>query len=274
MLKQRVITGLALLPVALCGVFLLPQEWFAIFIGAIITLAAWEWANLSGFSAVWQRVLYAAVTGGLLLCLFSLSVLPLSFLLGAGLVWWLVAVMLVISYPDSLAVWKPRIVQLIIGWLVLIPAWGGLVFLKSQGTPEFEQQGNALILYVFVLVWGADVGAYFAGKTFGRRKLAPHLSPGKTWEGVLGGLLTITLIALGVAWYRELGLFHAIGLLAMTWVVGLVSVLGDLLESMFKRERGIKDSSSLLPGHGGIMDRIDSLTAAIPVFSVFWLLAS
>ncbi|WP_281647917.1 phosphatidate cytidylyltransferase [Parendozoicomonas sp. Alg238-R29] len=271
MLKQRIITGLALLPIALGGVFLLPTQWFAIFLGAVITLGAWEWANLSGFSAQWQRILYALLTGSALIGFYSM---PASFLLGAGLVWWLTALMLVISYPDSSSAWKLRAIRLVIGWVVLIPAWRGLVFLKGQGVPEFEQQGNALILYVFVLVWGADVGAYFSGKAFGKRKLAPHLSPGKTWEGVMGGMLLITLVALGVSWYRELAMFQTLALLAVTWAVGLVSVLGDLLESMFKRERGIKDSSQLLPGHGGILDRIDSLTAAVPVFSVFWLLAN
>ncbi|MCL6271991.1 phosphatidate cytidylyltransferase [Sansalvadorimonas sp. 2012CJ34-2] len=265
MLKQRVITGLALLPVAIGGVFFLPQQWFAVFVGAIILLGAWEWANLSGFSSQWQRVSYATVTGLMMYLFFGM---PASFLLGVGLAWWLTALMLVISYPDSTAAWRMRFVRLLMGWLVLMPAWAGLVYLKSQ------DNGNELILYVFVLVWGADVGAYFSGRAFGRRKLAPHLSPGKTWEGVFGGLFLITLVALGVGWYRELALFHMLALLAVTWIVGMVSVLGDLLESMFKRERGIKDSSQLLPGHGGVMDRIDSLTAAVPVFSVFWLLAS
>ncbi|MTI13403.1 phosphatidate cytidylyltransferase [Sansalvadorimonas verongulae] len=271
MLKQRIITGLALLPVALGGVFLLPVQWFAVFVGAIISLGAWEWANLSGFSAQWQRVLYALVTGSALVGFYGM---PASFLLGAGLVWWLTALMLAISYPDSTSAWRPRVMRLVIGWLVLIPAWSGLVYLKSKNAPGSEYQGDLLILYVFVLVWGADVGAYFSGRAFGKHKLAPHLSPGKTWEGVLGGILLISLIALGVSWYQEMTLFHTLGLLAVTWVVGFVSVLGDLLESMFKRERGIKDSSQLLPGHGGILDRIDSLTAAVPVFSVFWLLIS
>ncbi len=272
MLKQRVITALALLPVALIGIFFLPNAWFAVFVGAVITVGAWEWSDLSGFSAQWQRVAFAALTSVLMFSLYNMQIM----LLGAGLVWWLMALMLAISYPDSSSAWRPRLIKMVIGWLVLIPAWAGLVFLKSQGGDGdawHEHSGNLLILYVFFLVWGADVGAYFSGKAFGRRKLAPHLSPGKTWEGVIGGLMLITVIALGVGWYRELGLFHMLGLLAVTWVVGFVSVLGDLLESMFKRERGIKDSSQLLPGHGGVLDRIDSLTAAIPVFAVFWLLA-
>ena len=132
-----------------------------------------------------------------------------------------------------------------------------------------------LILYVFLLVWGADVGAYFAGgKTFGRvnwHRSSARARPGKVLSG---GMLLITLIALGVAGTVSWICSTCWRLLAVTWAVGLVSVLGDLLESMFKRERGVKDSSQLLPGHGGVLDRIDSLTAAVPVFAVFWLLAS
>ncbi|WP_211825636.1 phosphatidate cytidylyltransferase [Kistimonas asteriae] len=264
MLKQRIITALALLPVALGGVFLLPLTPFSVFIAVVIALAAWEWAGLAGFTNQLVRVGYAALTGGMI---FLLSLASAGFLLGAGLTWWLMALMLVISYPDSRVVWQNRIIRLLMGWLVLLPAWGGLVYLKGQ------PQGNLLILYVFLLVWAADVGAYFAGRAFGQRKLAPSLSPGKTWEGVFGGLLMTSLIALLVGWYQQLNLFECLGLVAITLVVTMVSVLGDLLESMFKREAGLKDSSQLLPGHGGVMDRIDSLTAAIPVFAVFWFLA-
>ncbi len=274
MLKQRILTGLGLLPIALGGLFFLPVQGFSIFVGTIIMFAAWEWANLSGFSAIWQRVLYAVVTVAALLSLSTLSISSLSFLLGAGLVWWLVALMLVVSYPDSAGLWRTRPLRLLIGWLVLLPAWAGLVFLRTQDVSGFEQQGTPLILYVFTLVWGADIGAYAFGKKFGRHKLAPNLSPGKTWEGAFGGLFVITLIALAVGWYQGLEFFSMFGLLATSWAVGMVSVLGDLLESMFKRERGLKDSGRLLPGHGGIMDRIDSLTAAVPVFAVLWLLAS
>lgn len=274
MLKQRILTGLGLLPIALGGLFFLPADGFAVFVGIIITFAAWEWANLSGFSVVWQRVLYAAATGGTLLALASFPPLPISFLLGAGMVWWVVALMLIISYPDSVEVWRSRLLRLFLGWLVLLPVWAGLVFLRGEHVVGFEQPGIPLILYILVLVWGADIGAYAFGRTFGRRKLAPRLSPGKTWEGALGGMFIVTLIALGVGWYQALDLFTMLGLLITSWIVGMVSVLGDLLESMFKRERGLKDSSRLLPGHGGVMDRIDSLTAAIPVFAVFWMLAN
>ncbi|MCK5893659.1 MAG: phosphatidate cytidylyltransferase [Endozoicomonadaceae bacterium] len=263
MLKQRVITALMLLPVVLCGVFLLPLSLFSTFIAVVIALAAWEWANLSGFSNQLVRVGYGLLIAGLI---YFLSSVPPGFLLGTGFAWWFMALMLVISYPASKLVWENRVIRLLMGWLVLLPAWGGLVYLKSQ------PQGNWLILYVFLLVWGADLGAYFSGRMFGQRKLAPVISPGKSWEGVFGGLLMTTLITLLVSWYQHLSLFECIGWVVVALVVTMVSVLGDILESMFKREAGLKDSSQLLPGHGGVMDRIDSLTAVIPIFAVFWIL--
>lgn len=263
MLKQRTKTALMLLPVALGGIFLLPVMLFSVFIAVVIALAAWEWASLSGFSNPLVRVAYGLL---ILELIYLLSPVPPEFLLGVGFAWWLMALMLVISYPDSKRVWQNRVIRLVLGWLVLLPAWGGLVYLKSQS------QGNWLILYVFLIVWGADLGAYFLGRMFGRRKLASVISPGKSWEGVFGGLLITTLIALLVSWYQHLSLFECIGWVAVALVMTMVSVLGDILESMFKREAGLKDSSQLLPGHGGVMDRIDSLTAVIPVFAAFWIL--
>ena len=152
--------------------------------------------------------------------------------------------------------------KVLIGLLILLPAWQGLVLLKQWPL------GNYLIVAVMVLVWGADIGAYFSGRAFGKRKLAPQVSPGKSWEGVLGGLLTCLLIALAVGLSRHWGVVELVLALAGTLLLVMVSVVGDLTESMFKREAGIKDSSNLLPGHGGILDRIDSLTAAIPLFAV------
>ena len=155
---------------------------------------------------------------------------------------------------------------MLIGLLILLPAWQGLVLLKQW------PQANALIIAVMVLVWGADIGAYFSGKNFGKRKLAPKVSPGKSWEGLYGGLAASLLITLSVGLQQG---WSAVGLLlalAGAAVVVLISVVGDLTESMFKRQSGIKDSSNLLPGHGGVLDRIDSLTAAIPLFAaLLWL---
>lgn len=265
MLKQRIITALVLLPIALCGFFLLDGLAFALFIGAVVTLGAWEWARLAGFEAQVLRVGYAAVVAALLVVIYLLPALAPVLLLLAVL-WWLAAIWLVLGYPDSSRYWGGLPGRLLIGLLILLPAWQGLVLLKQW------PQANALIIAVMVLVWGADIGAYFAGKTFGKRKLAPKVSPGKSWEGLYGGLAASLLITLLVGLqqgWSVSGLLLALGGAAL---VVLISVVGDLTESMFKRQSGIKDSSNLLPGHGGVLDRIDSLTAAIPLFAaLLWL---
>ena len=258
MLKQRIITALILLPIALGGFFLLDGAWFALFIGAVVTLGAWEWARLAGLAAQPQRVAYAAVVAALLYGAWLLPALA-PWLLGAAVLWWLAATLLVLSYPQSSRYWGGLPGKLLIGLLILLPAWQGLVQLKQW------PQANALIIAVMVLVWGADIGAYFAGKTFGKRKLAPRVSPGKSWEGFYGGLVASLLITLVVGLqqgWQVNGLLLALGGAAL---VVAVSVIGDLTESMFKRQSGIKDSSNLLPGHGGVLDRIDSLTAAVPL---------
>lgn len=265
MLKQRIITALVLLPFALGGFFLLDGGLFALFIGAVVSLGAWEWARLAGFTAQVQRVAYAALVAALLLVLYLVPAVA-PWVLSLGVLWWVLATFLVLGYPASSRYWAQAPVRLLIGLLILLPAWQGLVLFKQW--PE----ANWLILAVMVLVWGADIGAYFAGKRFGKRKLAPRVSPGKSWEGVIGGLLATLLICLLVGLYRGWSALDLLLALAGTAVVVLVSVVGDLTESMFKRQSGVKDSSNLLPGHGGVLDRIDSLTAAIPLFAaLLWL---
>ena len=265
MLKQRIITALILLPVALCGFFLLEGIGFALFIGLVVTLGAWEWARLAGFEAQVARVGYAALVAGLLLLMYLLPGLA-PWVLGAAIIWWVVATYLVLTFPRSSVHWSSAASKLLIGLLVLLPAWQGLVYIKQSPS------GNWLILAVMVLVWGADIGAYFSGKAFGKRKLAPQVSPGKSWEGVYGGLALSLVITAVVGLVRDWSAGQILlGLLGAAIVV-FISVVGDLTESMFKRQSGIKDSSNLLPGHGGVLDRIDSLTAAIPVFAVLlWM---
>lgn len=260
MLKQRIITALVLLPLALGGFFLLEGVAFALFIGLVVSLAAWEWAQLAGLIAQSQRVGYAALVALLLAGLYLLPALALP-LIAVAVLWWLLALLLVLGYPQSSRYWSTAPVRLLIGLLVLLPAWQGLLLLKQWPL------GNGLILAVMLLVWAADIGAYFSGRAFGRRKLAPQVSPGKSWEGVYGGLLACLLLTLGVGLQRQWSLGELLLALAGTVLLVLVSVLGDLTESMFKRQAGVKDSSNLLPGHGGVLDRIDSLTAAVPLFA-------
>lgn len=265
MLKQRIITALVLLPIALGGFFLLDGGAFALFIAVVVTLGAWEWARLAGLGAQPQRVAYAAGVAALLYGLYLLPALA-PLLLLAAVLWWGAATLLVLNYPDSSRYWGGLPGKLLIGLLILLPAWQGLVLLKQW------PQANALIIAVMVLVWGADIGAYFSGKTFGKRKLAPRVSPGKSWEGVYGGLAASLSITLVVGLQQGWSVSGLVLALLGAAVVVLISVVGDLTESMFKRQSGIKDSSNLLPGHGGVLDRIDSLTAAIPVFAaLLWL---
>jgi phosphatidate cytidylyltransferase len=264
MLKQRIITALILLPLVLGAIFYLDTPWFALAMVLPVATGAWEWANIMGISNQGRRWAYA---GLIVLCMALQYWLLWDWVLSIGVIWWFVAVYFVRAYPDKVNVWSNTVTQAVIGLLLLLPAWWGLIVLHRQ--PD----GHWWMLYAFVLVWGADTGAYFAGRAFGKRKLAPNVSPGKTVEGLMGGLLLTSLIAILVATQTQalqtvpMGWFLLISLVA---VIG--SVYGDLAESMFKRHRGIKDSSQVLPGHGGILDRIDSITAAVPLFAAGMLL--
>lgn len=266
MLKTRIITALILAPIAIGGIFFLPPAGFAVFTGIIITLGAWEWANMAGLSTQAARCAYAAVVA---LVLYSLLHVHALSVLWLAMLWWLVCLGLVRAYPALSQGWRPMPVRLLLGFLVLVPAWVGLNHLRT-GVVEFGQvtTGLLLILYVFFIVWVADIGAYFAGRAFGKAKLAPRVSPGKSWAGVWGGQAAVAVLAIMASLLVEASALQTLLLVIVSLATGLVSVLGDLLESMFKRHRGIKDSSQMLPGHGGILDRIDSLTAAIPVFAL------
>lgn len=261
MLKQRIITALILAPIVLAGVFLLPLVAFSFFIGLILLIGSWEWAGLAGFEGR-SRFVYPLV---LLPFMLAAWYLPPEPILLAGLIWWVLALYLVVSYGRSTFLFTSPWSKAVIGLFVLIPPWIGLIQLKQQADSHF------LILLLFFLIWGADIGAYFAGRALGRRKLAPRVSPGKSWEGVVGGMLAaIVIFLLMDGWRLGAVSFSADKLWFLCGCVLIVclSVIGDLTESLFKRERGVKDSSQLLPGHGGVMDRIDSLVAASPVFAL------
>ena len=266
MLKTRIITALILAPIAVIGIFFLPPSGFALFTGLIITIGAWEWANMSGWTSMAARVAYGLAVAIILSGLLTVNAVSVLWL---ALLWWLVSFLMVRSYPGGSQFWQSPTIRTLIGVLVLVPAWVGLNHMRT-GVFQFGVSSNnlLLILYVFCIVWVADIGAYFAGRAFGKAKLAPRVSPGKSWAGVWGGLLAVAILASLVGLLAQASPANTLMLVLASLVTGLVSVLGDLVESMMKRFRGIKDSSQLLPGHGGIMDRIDSLTAAIPVFAL------
>ncbi len=271
MLKQRIITAVILALLFLGVLFTLPTVTFAVVVAIVVAVAAWEWANMGGLTAQWQRCLYALfVTAAI-----ALSAQYTGFIAGGELVleptrnlllvactWWAVALLWVQGYPASAVLWGNKVLKAVMGVLVLVPTWLAIVFLRDQPV------GQWLIVLVVLVVACADIGAYFSGKRFGKRKLAAQVSPAKSWEGFWGGFACCVLLALVVGF----GFGGGWMVLAIVVPAGLASVLGDLLESMVKRQRGIKDSSQLLPGHGGVLDRVDSITAAAPVFALAVLL--
>lgn len=279
MLKQRVITAVVMILLLGAGILLLPPVWLAGLFALVVIVASWEWAGLSGLNAWPAKAAYALLVAGLMALACGYSQLlserssdqPVRDVLGLGCLWWAIALLWVKSFPASAVIWRPVLMRLLMGLLVLIPAWVAFVFLR------LHSHGVAFIFVLIAIVTTADIGAYFSGKAWGKSKLAPNVSPGKSWAGFWGGLAASSVLAL-LLWLT-LGLlmdssaFELTTVIAVAVVTSLASVLGDLLESMVKREQGVKDSGRILPGHGGLMDRIDSMTAAAPVFALCLLLA-
>lgn len=268
MLWQRVITALVLLPIVIWTIFLAPagSDAFAWFATAIVLVGAWEWTQLMRIERLSLRLAYVLLVALGLMAFQAQFAIP-GFRLSLYLLtvsFWSLAVLLVRDYPQGAARWGRSRLMFVMGLLLLLPTWLGLV--------DLHKQSAWWLLYVLVLVWGADTGAYFAGRALGKHKLAPMVSPGKTIEGFVGGLLLTMLIAVAVAWYRHMPAMSLVLFLFWSFLTVLASVLGDLFESMVKRHRGIKDSGRIFPGHGGALDRVDSLTAAAPVFMFGWTL--
>ncbi|MGH8320878.1 MAG: phosphatidate cytidylyltransferase [Gammaproteobacteria bacterium] len=256
MLKQRIITALVLLPLAVLLVLLAPTWTLALVAGVVVLAATWEWSSLSGETAELLKISRIILVAVLLylLWLARRDMLILWVMALVALVWWLFATFWVSRWRREF----PRPVKLFCGLLTLVPAWLATVALHES------PRGPVKLLFLLVLIWAADIAAYFAGRAFGRHKLAPAVSPGKTWEGVAGGTIATLVVALlGVWWVLPSAGYFLILICVLT---GWLSIVGDLSESLFKRQAGIKDSGTLFPGHGGVLDRIDSLTVAMPVF--------
>jgi len=261
MLKLRIVTACILGCVLLAGLFLLKPDWTAFGFGAVLTAGAWEWAGFGGLQSRTARTAYAAAIAVLLALSWRWTEEPLHLLtlLVLACAWWLAAFLWLVFGPVR---HQPRL-ALLCGIPVLVPAFVALARLaRARGGP---MRGPEIVLWLVFLVIAADIGAFFVGRSFGKRKLAPQVSPGKTWEGAAGGLITVALVAWAGAAYFGLPVRLCI---AFGCAVGVFSVIGDLTESMFKRSAGLKDSGVLLPGHGGILDRIDSVTAAAPLYAL------
>jgi phosphatidate cytidylyltransferase len=262
MLKSRIATALVIAPLTLAAVFFLPSQAFALFVALIVLMATWEWTAMMRLVSRSQRTVY--MLSVLFVIVVAQKALPYyeKAIFSVATLWWLVATVLVVLYPKACALWSGRLSKGIVGFLVLVPTWAAMVYIREL------DQGPWLIVYMLLMVWGADTGAYFAGKKFGKRKLMPRVSPAKSWAGIGGASVTVVLVSMIIQPYLHFSQNLSFGIYILALILLFVSVVGDLTESMFKRQCGIKDSGSILPGHGGIMDRIDSLTAAAPVFAL------
>nr|WP_294863734.1 phosphatidate cytidylyltransferase [uncultured Pseudogulbenkiania sp.] len=258
MLKTRVLTALVLLPLMLAALFFFSAPLWAAFSWLVVGLALWEYSRMVGMAGTGQW-LYLAISTLLAAGAWFGRVTAMPWLHLLALAFWLAVVPLWLSRR-----WVVRNgwVARLLGWLLMFPAWFALLEWRPQPNVAQAQQ----LLAIMGLVWVADIAAYFSGKAFGRRKLAPSISPGKSWEGVYGALVATAAYVFLV---NELGWLHLglspWSLLLLSLPLTAVSIVGDLLESWFKRAAGLKDSSQLLPGHGGVYDRIDSLIAVLAV---------
>ena len=250
---------------------------FSFLISGSMVFVAWEWAALAGFSRRSEKVIYVVCFISIISFLYLKlrlaagsgqinEELSLAILLG-GVGFWITTTFFLYHYPKYNHLWNGRFKLSIVGLLAVVPAWVGMILLKY-----FNSSGYLLLLIV-ILVASTDVGAYFIGRNFGRRKLAENLSPNKTWEGVWGGavvcmLMTILLMPLTNLLITDVNGINKLSSVVVVFSVIFFSTVGDLLESMLKRNQGIKDSGDLLPGHGGILDRIDGLLAVAPCFTL------
>ncbi|CAH0534231.1 Phosphatidate cytidylyltransferase [Vibrio stylophorae] len=283
MLKQRILTALILAPLVIAGIFYLPLAGFIAVMTLVTLVGCWEWSGfVHGKNNVLTTIilamslplpaLVAMAMAGQSLSLVELANHTVSqAVLVIGAIWWGIATALTLSYPRSAQAWQSSTVfKLVSGMLTLMPfLWSVSLLKMAQGSSAWL--GAQLVLFVCLLVWAADSGAYFSGKSFGKHKMAPKVSPNKTIEGLFGGALLAMLVGWGAATWFQLPVNNWPVFLGVIAITVVISVLGDLVESMFKRVANIKDSGAILPGHGGILDRIDSLTAAFPIFALLYL---
>jgi phosphatidate cytidylyltransferase len=278
MLLQRIITALILVPLVVLAVFQLPSEYFSLLVGLITLLAAWEWTNLIGINSVVKRGLFLFV---LILPMVWLHFWTqflevaaqifdwpdirnysgiLEWLVIPPVLFWILSMILIRNAPTALLNLTMKIrYKALIGWMVLFATWMFLTRLRAF-------YGTELVLYFLILIWAADIAAYFTGKKFGKTKLAPDISPGKTVQGMYGALIAGGVCAIVLSLIYGFPWMVASDFFMLSVLTVLISIYGDLFFSLVKRQRGVKDTGSILPGHGGILDRIDSLIAAVPFF--------
>lgn len=268
MLKQRVLTAVVLAPLIVALVFLTNMQVFAVLLAVIFLFGMWEWTRMAGMR---NRPLRAVLLLGYALVMALLWPVvrsawwwlpPL-----AGVVWWLLAALWLRHVSFAASPTRTHVaLKLLAGLLVVVPAWCAVVALHDAHVTYAPPHGPWWVIFFACIVMGGDIGAYFAGSRFGGRKLAPSISPGKTWAGVYGALACSAVIGLAGGWIAHAPGGLLVGVIVLALVTVAFSIVGDLFESLMKRHAGVKDSGALFPGHGGMFDRMDSLVAALPVF--------
>ena len=269
MLLQRTLTALVLAPLVILIILLSSAPVFALIAAAAFLVALWEWAQLSGLKNQSARIgllVAAAIVFALLWYWHASITTPL--LLTAGVAWWLVACQWLRHFAFAAApTAENRALKLLAGAFVLFPAWIALVSIHER-----VPHGHWWTLLALVIVWAADIGAYFSGRSFGKRKMAPQISPGKTWAGAYGAMIAGIAVTLFGGWLLDVRGVQLLGLALLALLTVAASIVGDLIESLMKRHAKVKDSGTIIPGHGGLMDRLDSVFAALPVFAAGLLL--
>jgi phosphatidate cytidylyltransferase len=281
MLKQRIITSIILLLGLIAITTQLSLFNFTLFVSLVLVIASWEWGGFIGLNESSEKWAYSTTIAVMVTGLYfildisigdsSVNIVRASILLGLGLLFWILMVFVLSGYPKNKSAWNDESKIACMGMLTLVPSWVGLVVLKSL------EEAGLLVLALVILVAAVDIGAYFAGVNFGARKLAPNLSPKKTWEGVWGGftlcaVISVVMLLAVNRYFLELTFTEMAILFLLAPLTTFFSVIGDLFESMLKRNQNIKDSGKLLPGHGGIMDRVDGLVATAPPFVLLLIL--
>ena len=281
MLKQRIITAIILALIFITATVFLSSFSYSLFVTIVVLAASWEWCAFIGLAKQVAKVSYLATLGSMIIALyFFLGIVPESLvinsyrtgiILGLGILFWVLTFFMLKGYPSNSDRWNNKSKIALMGLMALIPTWVGIVQIKYLNPQGF------LLLGMVVMVAAADIGAYFVGKRIGKNRLAPSLSPNKTWEGVMGGFAACLLVGILLIWLLHsylitLSNVQILILVLLSLVVMLFDVIGDLLESMLKRNRDLKDSGKILPGHGGILDRVDGLLAVTPIFVLTFLI--
>lgn len=271
MLRDRIITAAALLTLIISAIFFFTTAWFAVVLGVFLTVGAWEWGHLMQGQRAKSTPLLPLALVALMIPLWTIQHEPwlLPGLAGvAALGWCAILVGLPRAEHARPLHAYPKVARFLIGAFLLAPPWLALIHLHAA--PQF---GPWHVLFLIGLVAVADSAAYFTGRAWGKNKLAPHISPGKTWEGVYGAMAATVIYAMVCGAGFGLSNLMLLEFVTLCIVTVMFSIVGDLFESLIKRQAGVKDSGRILPGHGGVLDRIDSLTSAAPIFTLgLWLL--